>query len=160
MADLDNPAAIHRMVQLFYVSLLEDPVMRPVFMEVAGVELADHLPLIEGYWCKMLLGHDTYHRNMVLRHEQVHDRKALTSEHFELWFAHFNRTLDIYFEGPYTDKAHKLARRILRNLARWLEQRDGEVGDAKPQLRRRTEGARRTAKTGLPRKPRKDTEKG
>lgn len=144
MTDLDNPAAIHRMVQLFYASLLEDPQMKPVFLEVAGVHLAEHLPRIEGYWCKMLLGCDTYHRNMVYRHEKIHDLQPLTSEHFELWYAHFNRTLDIYFEGPYTDKAHKLARRVLRNLARWLAQRDEGVGKGRD---------------FLPRKPRKDTEK-
>jgi hemoglobin len=128
MADLDNPAAIHRMVQLFYASLLDDPIMRPVFLEVAGVHLADHLPLIEGYWCKMLLGEDTYHRNMVYQHEQLHDRQTLTNEHFELWFTHFNNTLDIHFDGPYTDKARVLARKILRNLADWLEQRDESGG--------------------------------
>lgn len=132
MADLDNPAAIHRMVQLFYASLLEDPTMRPVFLEVAGVHLAEHLPVIEGYWCKMLLGEDTYHRNMVKRHEQLHDRQALTAEHFELWFEHFNRTLDIYFEGPYTDKARSLARKILHNLADWLDERDGALGSSQP----------------------------
>lgn len=127
MADLDNPAAIHRMVQLFYASLLEDPVMRPVFLEVAGVHLAEHLPLIEGYWCKMLLGEDTYHRNMIFHHEQLHDQQALTNEHFELWFDHFNRTLDTYFDGPYTQKARTLARKILRNLADWLAER-GNAG--------------------------------
>lgn len=125
--DLDNPAAIHRMVQLFYASLLDDPVMEPVFMQVAGVHLAEHLPMIEGYWCKMLLGKDTYHRNMVYRHERVHDKFPLSREHFELWFDHFNHTLDHYFEGPYTEKARKLARRILRNLARWLAVRDEEL---------------------------------
>lgn len=131
MADLDNPAAIHRMVQLFYASLLDDPVMRPVFLEVAGVHLAEHLPLIEGYWCKMLLGKDTYHRNMVRRHKMIHDYQPLTNEHFELWFAHFNRTLDTYFEGPCTDKARKLARRVLRNLANWLSESATGTGSAR-----------------------------
>jgi hemoglobin len=122
--DLDNPAAIHRMVQLFYASLLDDPVMRPIFLEVAGVHLAEHLPTIEGYWCKMLLGKDTYHRNMVVRHERIHDQLPLSQQHFDIWFDHFNYTLDRHFEGPYTDKAHRLARRILHNLATWLAQRD------------------------------------
>lgn len=126
--DLDNPAAIHRMVQLFYGNLLDDPVMRPIFLDVAGVNLADHLPIIEGYWCKMLLGKDTYHRNMVHRHEQVHDKLPLRQEHFDLWFDHFSSTLSRHFEGPYTDKAHRLAGRILRNLANWLAERDAAEG--------------------------------
>lgn len=130
--DLDNPAAIHRMVQLFYARLLDDPLMRPVFMEVAGVHLADHLPLIEGYWCKMLLGEDTYHRNMVYHHEQVHDRMALSEAHFEQWFAHFNATLDNYFAGPYTEKARALARKILHNLADWLAERERLRAESNP----------------------------
>ena len=128
--DLDNPAAIHRMVQIFYARLLDDPVMAPVFLEVAGVHLADHLPIIEGYWCKMLLGHTTYSRNMVKKHEGVDDMAPLTEDHFRLWLHHFEQTLSAHFSGPYTDKARELARTILRNLAYWLAERRKDDADS------------------------------
>lgn len=128
MPDLDNPAAIHRMVQIFYARLLDDPVMRPVFMEVAGVHLAEHLPRIEAYWCKMLLGQATYGRNMIRQHEAVDDQLALSDEHFHLWQRHFEQTLDVHFEGPYTDKARKIARAVLRNLSYWLAERNRDWG--------------------------------
>lgn len=121
--DLDNPAAIHRMVQLFYARLLDDPEMRPVFLEVAGVHLAEHLPRIEAYWCKMLLGHSTYGRNMVRQHEKVDDTMPLDSGHFQRWQSHFEQTLDAHFAGPYTDKARKIAHNVLINLAYWLAER-------------------------------------
>lgn len=126
--DLDNPAAIHRMVQLFYARLLDDPVMRPVFLEVAGIHLAEHLPRIEAYWCKMLLGHCTYGRNMIRQHEEVDDQLALSDDHFRLWQSHFEQTLDAHFAGPYTDKARKIARAVLRNLSYWLAERNRELG--------------------------------
>lgn len=122
--DLDNPAAIHRMVQLFYARLLDDPTMQPIFMEVAGIHLAEHLPRIEAYWCKMLLGQCTYSRNMVRQHEKVDDAMPLEDSHFRLWQLHFEHTLDAHFSGPYTDKARHIARNVLRNLAFWLAERD------------------------------------
>lgn len=122
--DLDNPAAIHRMVQLFYARLLDDPRMRPIFLEVSGIHLAEHLPRIEAYWCKMLLGHCTYGRNMVRQHVQVDDAVPLDEGHFDRWQTHFERTLDAHFSGPFTDKARKIARNVLRNLAFWLAERN------------------------------------
>ncbi len=119
--DLDSPEAIHRLVQSFYARLLDDPVMAPVFLDTAGVDLDHHLPTIEAYWRKMLLGErDAYTRNMVARHEAVHRKQPLTSEHFDRWGAHFHATVTELFEGPRADRAHRVADRILVNLKSWL----------------------------------------
>jgi hemoglobin len=119
--DLDTPEAIHTLVEAFYARLLDDPLMRPVFMETAGIRIEDHLPRIEAYWRKMLLGEKGgYTRNMVARHEAVHAHEALRPEHFERWGLYFHQTLDERFSGPMTDRAHELADRILANLQRWL----------------------------------------
>ena len=119
--DLDTPEAIHQLVHAFYGRLLEDPVMAPVFLETAGIDLDHHLPTIEAYWRKMLLGErGVYTRNMVARHEAVHAKQPLAPEHFERWGAHFHATLSEHFEGPYADQAHRIADRILANLKAWL----------------------------------------
>ncbi|XOZ34124.1 group III truncated hemoglobin [Halomonadaceae bacterium KBTZ08] len=120
-ADLDTPEAVHQLVQSFYGRLLDDPVMAPVFLESAGVNLDHHLPTIEAYWRKMLLGErGGYTRNMVARHEAVHARHPLTMEHFERWGMHFHATVTELFEGPGADRAHRIADRILANLKSWL----------------------------------------
>ncbi|MDX1634463.1 MAG: group III truncated hemoglobin [Marinobacter sp.] len=98
--------------------------MAPVFTEVAGIRLEEHLPLIEAYWRKMLLGQRGYSRHMIHHHERIHDRSALTQRHFRRWLMHFEATLDENFDGPYTDRARTLARRIMANLETWLAQRD------------------------------------
>ena len=119
--DLGSPEAIHTLVNAFYDRLLNDPLMRPVFMETAGIRIEDHLPTIEAYWRKMLLGEKgSYTRNMVAKHEAVHARDPLRPEHFERWGEHFHQTLDERFSGPMTDRAHLLADRILANLQRRL----------------------------------------
>ncbi|WP_143595617.1 group III truncated hemoglobin [Tamilnaduibacter salinus] len=128
--DLDHPEAIHHLVQTFYGRLLNDPVMAPVFTEVAGVDLDAHLPTIEAYWRKMLLGEkDAYQRNMVAQHEKVHDRMPLQAVHADHWYRHFTATLDSEFEGPYADRAEYLATRILANLMKWLHERDRNRND-------------------------------
>ncbi|MGM0451002.1 MAG: group III truncated hemoglobin [Pseudomonadota bacterium] len=121
--DLDNPEAIQKLVQAFYSRLLEDPVMAPVFLETAGIDLDHHLPTIEAYWRKMLLGErGVYTRNMVARHEAVHAEEPLKPEHFERWGTHFHATVNELFEGPYAERAHRIADRILANLRAWLLQ--------------------------------------
>ncbi len=119
--DLDSREAIHELVQAFYGRVLEDPLLRPVFLEVAGVDLEHHLPTIEAYWRKMLLGEQgVYERHMVKKHEAVHNTEPLRPEHFQRWGEHFHATLNERFEGPYADRAHRIADRILANLENWL----------------------------------------
>ena len=109
------------MVKAFYDRLLADPLMRPVFLETAGVDLESHLPTIEAYWRKMLLGErGAYNGNIVKKHEAVHADSPLREEHFERWGRHFHQTLNERFSGPMTDRAHRLADRILANLQEWL----------------------------------------
>ncbi|WP_295718858.1 group III truncated hemoglobin [uncultured Halovibrio sp.] len=120
-SDLNTPEAIHYLVQIFYDRLLNDPIMAPVFLETAGVNLDHHLPTIEAYWRKMLLGErGVYTQNMIAKHEAVHAKQPLEPEHFERWGAHFHATVRELFEGPYADKAHRVADRILINLQTWL----------------------------------------
>ena len=44
LPDLDSREQVERFVDLFYQRLLEDEVMAPIFLDVAGVELQQHLP--------------------------------------------------------------------------------------------------------------------
>tara|TARA_R110001606_G_scaffold83958_4_gene191311 strand:- start:34516 stop:34956 length:441 start_codon:yes stop_codon:yes gene_type:complete len=123
--DLDNGAAIERMVALFYARLLADPLLAPVFVDVARIDLDQHLPVIAAYWKKMLLGEPGYRRHMMARHRAVHQRQPLTGLHHERWLGHFTATLDAHFQGPLTDRARRLAARIIDNLYAQLSRRHG-----------------------------------
>jgi len=123
--DLDNGAAIERMVSLFYRRLLADPLLASVFLDVARIDLDQHLPVIAAYWKKMLLGEPTYRRHMMARHREVHRRQPLTGLHHERWLGHFTATLDAHFQGPLTDRARCLAARIIDNLYARLSQPGG-----------------------------------
>lgn len=125
LPDLDSADNIERMVRLFYGRVLEDPLLAPVFLDVAGIDLDEHLPLIAAFWKKMLLGDTAYDRNMVAKHRAVDDKSRLTGAHHERWLALFQANLDDHFEGPHTDRARLLAARIIDNLYDQLSRRRG-----------------------------------
>lgn len=122
-SDLDTPERIARMVELFYGRLLADPKLAPLFLEVARVNLDEHLPIIAAYWRKMLLREPGYDRHMMAKHRALDDQVPLTGDHHERWLAHFYATLDEHFHGSYSDRARRIAARVIDNLYRQLSTR-------------------------------------
>lgn len=116
LPDLDSREQIDAMVLGFYRRMLEDPEMAPVFFDVAGIDLNKHLPLICQYWHKMLLGDHSYQRHMMQKHRDLDDKFRLTGVHHERWLGHFMANLEGRYAGPNTDRARRLAARIMDNL--------------------------------------------
>ncbi|MZR63968.1 group III truncated hemoglobin [Alcanivorax sp. DP30] len=123
LPDLDCRENIDAMVHGFYQRLLNDPVMAPVFLDVAQIDLNKHLPIICQYWHKMLLGEGGYQRHMMARHRDLDDQMPLTGEHHERWLGHFMANLEGRYGGPCTDRARRLAATIMDNLYLQLHRR-------------------------------------
>jgi hemoglobin len=119
--DLDAPEAIDALVERFYARVLRDPLLAPLFTEVAAIDLDHHLPLIKAYWRKMLLGDPGYSRHMMAKHRAVDARRPLEARHYERWLSLFEAALDEGARGPLTERARVLARRIARNMRRNLQ---------------------------------------
>ncbi|MEO1077948.1 MAG: group III truncated hemoglobin [Pseudomonadota bacterium] len=105
----------------FYDRVLADPLLAPVFLDVARVKLAEHLPRIKAYWCKMLLGDDSYRRHMMAKHRAIDARRPFSTEHYARWLLLFEQSLAAHYHGPGTERAKTLARRIAGNMRRNLE---------------------------------------
>ncbi len=116
--DLDSPEQIARFVDAFYDQLLQDPVLAPLFLDVAAVELEVHKPHIVDYWCKLLLGDTRYQRHTMNIHRRLHGRRALQASDFERWVGYFQRTVDECWEGEKADRAKRVARTIADNMHR------------------------------------------
>ena len=116
--DLDSPVDIDRFVDAFYDRVLVDPLLSPLFMDVAQVDLREHLPRIKAYWRKMLLGENAYDRHMMRRHRSVDALHPFGDVHYERWVALFEETLATGFSGPGARRAADLARRIAGNMRR------------------------------------------
>jgi hemoglobin len=119
--DLDSRRDVERFVDLFYQGVLADPVLAPLFLEVAAVDLEVHLPHIKNYWCKLLLGERAYQRHTMAIHRRLHARQRLRPEDFERWLACFRGTVDAYYSGPGAERAKRLAGTIAANMRRGLE---------------------------------------
>lgn len=116
--DLDTPSNIERFVNAFYVQVLRDPELAPIFLDVAKIDLDKHLPLICRYWEKLLLGNPSYQRHTMDIHRAVHKQQPFTDEHFSRWLRLFVATCDSLCSGPFAEKAKRTATRIAGNMAR------------------------------------------
>ena len=84
--DLTTRRQIHDLVVAFYRELVNDVVLGPVFEEVAEVDWSHHIPLLIDYWCRILLGDQSYQGTLLMAHRRVHDLQPFTTEHFDRWY--------------------------------------------------------------------------
>jgi hemoglobin len=118
--DLDSRKRIERFVDLFYERMLEDDQLAPIFVDVAEVDLSQHLPHIKNYWSKLLLGDPSYQRHTMNIHRQLHSKRALKSSDFDRWVATFVATVDLNFAGINADRAKRVAHTIAENMQKGL----------------------------------------
>ncbi len=114
--DLDSRQNIELFVDQFYQKILADPHLAPIFLDTAGIDLDVHLPHIKNYWCKLLLGEKRYTRHTMNIHRQLHSRRALQAQDFQLWLALFVATVDEFYLGERAERAKKVAKTIAKNM--------------------------------------------
>jgi hemoglobin len=116
--DLCSRGDIHDLVVEFYREVVFDPLLGPVFEEVAEVDWAAHIPKLIDYWSRVLLGEPGYDGFILRPHQHVHDLQALRLEHFDRWYALFVVSVDRRWQGPAADQAKEHAARMAGSLAR------------------------------------------
>ena len=118
--DLDSRDNIEFFVDRFYERLLADEQLAPIFVDVAEIDLAVHLPHIKDYWCKLLLGDKRYRRHTMDIHRQLHGRRPLQANDFQRWLEFFTTTVDAHFAGVRAERAKQVAAAIAANMERSL----------------------------------------
>lgn len=96
MKDIETFDDIRLLVDTFYDQVKLDPVIGPVFTDVAKTDWAAHLPKMYAFWEFLLLGGSNYSANPLEKHRPF----ALTEAHFDAWVRLFHGTIDQLFEGP------------------------------------------------------------
>ena len=114
--DLDSRENIEFFVDRFYECLLADEQLAPIFVDVAAIDLAVHLPHIKDYWCKLLLGDKRYQRHTMNIHRQLHGKRSLHPGDFQRWLAFFTTTVDAHFAGERAERAKQVAASIAANM--------------------------------------------
>jgi len=97
--DIGSREDLLLLVTRFYDKLLNDKSISYLFTDVAKINLEHHLPLLVDFWDSILFQSDTYHKNAMQPHIDLHQKSPLQPQHFETWLRYFNETVDELFEG-------------------------------------------------------------
>ena len=120
LPDVDSRENIEWFVDRFYERMLADEQLAPIFVDVAAIDLAVHLPHIKDYWCKLLLGDTRYQRHTMNIHRQLHGKRPLQAGDFQRWLAFFSTTVDAHFAGARAELAKQVAAAIAANMEQSL----------------------------------------
>ena len=119
-ADLADRADVERLVVAFYERAFRDPLIGPIFTDVAHMDLVAHLPIMCDFWETVLFGSAAYRRNALGVHVALHLRHPLTEADFTRWLELWTETVDEHFAGPAAERAKLQATRIAGSMERRL----------------------------------------
>jgi hemoglobin len=112
--DIGTRADCERLVRAFYGRALEDPIIGFLFVDVAGLDLEAHVPVIASFWETILLGARTYAGGAFAPHAALHAKAPLRAAHFQRWLVLWRTTVDEQFAGPRAELAKAHAERVAR----------------------------------------------
>lgn len=125
--DLRNRDDVEELVVAFYETAFRDPLIGPIFTDVAHMDLAAHLPIMCDFWETVLFRSGAYRRNALQVHVSLHARHPLTDAHFARWLELWDATVDERFAGPSAERAKLQASRIAESMQRRLAGRSGSA---------------------------------
>ena len=135
MRDIAGRDDIAVMVRAFYEAAFEDPLLGPVFVDIAHMDLDAHMPLICDFWESAVLTPGIYRRNALQVHVDLHAKADLTPQHFGRWVDLWHATVDAHFSGEVADHAKVQGSSIAWSMSRRLM---GESGSEFVTIRRPT----------------------
>ena len=97
--DIENRDDLLLLVTKFYEKLLSDDTISYIFTDVAQIDLKHHLPVLVDFWDAILFQSDTYRKNAMQPHLDLHLNSPLQKHHFETWLRYFKESVDENFEG-------------------------------------------------------------
>lgn len=86
-ADIADRQDIADILVAFYSRAFADDLLGPVFVDVAHMDLAAHLPVMCDFWDTVLFRSGRHRRNALKVHGALHDKAPLTTAHPSRWVA-------------------------------------------------------------------------
>jgi hemoglobin len=123
--DLQDRADIAELVGEFYRRAFEDPLIGPIFTDIARMDLGHHLPIMCDFWETVLFNAGLYRRNALQIHLVLGARFPLQQDHFDRWLTLWVSNVDEHFAGEKAERAKTQARRIAGSIHRRLQGRSG-----------------------------------
>ncbi len=110
MKDICCREDLEFLMREFYNSLLQNDLMKRVFIEIAKIDLEAHLPHIVDFWEQNILQTGNYRKNVLEIHRNLNKLEKLTPDYFKIWLDTFFATVDRHFFG---EKAEQIKTRAL-----------------------------------------------
>jgi hemoglobin len=124
-ADIASGEDIARLLSDFYGRAFRDDLLGPVFVDVAGMDLTAHLPVMCEFWQTVLFRSGQYRGNALQPHLRLHRKAHLTPAHFERWLMLWHATVDERHAGAKADLAKLQATRIAGAMSRRITGQPG-----------------------------------
>jgi hemoglobin len=106
--DISTDSDIRLLVDEFYRRVRLDPLLQPVFDDVARVDWMEHLPHLYAFWSDLLFRT----RRFTGRPWPKHAVLPVNREHFQRWLSLFRSAVDDNFAGPRATEAKGFAASI------------------------------------------------
>ena len=119
--DIEDREDIAALVEAFYKRAFADPLLGPIFIDIAKMDLAAHMPIMCDFWETVLFQTGAYRRNAFMIHLHLHQMEPLTKVHFQRWEDMWHQTVDEMFTGEKAILAKLNASRIANSIHRRLE---------------------------------------
>ncbi len=110
--DIRNREDIRLLMERFYDKLLADESISYLFTDVAKINLDEHFPVLVDFWDSILFQADTYQKNAMKPHVDLHQQSPLEAHHFKTWLGYFIATVDEFFDGEKAELARQRATSI------------------------------------------------
>lgn len=98
---IESQKEIKLLVDSFYKKVNKDPLLKPMFNDVAKVNWKKHLNVMYRFWGTILLHKNTYSGNAFIKHISL----PITKIHFDRWIELFVETVDSLFVGEVAEEA-------------------------------------------------------
>ncbi|MDZ4709583.1 MAG: group III truncated hemoglobin [Saprospiraceae bacterium] len=112
--DIQTREDIIVLVDQFYNKVRANPVIGPIFTEVAQLDFSAHLPIMYSFWGSQLLGEQSYTGNPMIPHLKLGKLTPMGEVQFGEWLRLFNETVDEFFTGTKAEEAKSRAGNIAR----------------------------------------------
>jgi hemoglobin len=119
--DIEHRSDCERLVRAFYSRAMADPMIGWIFVDVAKLDLEDHVPVIASFWETILLGSGSYRGGAFRPHAALHAKVPLRGGHFARWVVLWHATVDELFAGARAELAKAHATRVAHAFHRRLE---------------------------------------
>lgn len=104
MTDIQNRRDLELLLSRFYDTLLQNAEMHRIFIDVARIDMAEHIVPITDFWEQVLFQTGDYKRNVMQLHVELNEKAKLTPELFRTWLSTFESTVEQNFSGPNAEK--------------------------------------------------------